>query len=142
MSANWILIAALVGAASMARADGPITVTELRARGVLGELGEPLGKIVVVTAVVVDGNSLRTKEASGALYLRITRVGERTLASPALLSVADRSQLKPGQTLRCAGYETGGFSGIVPHEFEYIEAYAAYGYTFKTHWVVLKVVEP
>ncbi len=143
MRPTFLVLTALVMPLA-AHAD-PIPLGELRARGVRGALGEPFGKIVVVSGVVVDGESLHTKEASDGTYLRVSKVGERDLPSPVLVRVAFKStpampRLPVGKTIRCAGFETGFYRGAVPHEFDYVEAYATSSYGFHNEWILLKVL--
>ncbi len=58
------------------KSDGPISLEDIGQRGVLGELGVPLGKIVMVEAVVVDGNSLRMKLYVDDYLLKIVSVDD------------------------------------------------------------------
>ena len=132
------------GRAVMSKAEAaraPIPVAEVRARGVLGELGEPLGAIVSIVGVAVDGDSLRRKDAAGNWYLRVSRVEKRTLPAPVLLklTLGRPAKLTANQNLTCIGYETGGYIGIAPRELEYVDPYAAVGWTFETRFVVLKI---
>lgn len=52
----------------------PISIEELNARPIIGELGVPLGTVAEVDAVVVSGDEIRSKASSGTYLLKITHV--------------------------------------------------------------------
>jgi hypothetical protein len=48
----------------------------------VGHLGEPLGTVVRVTGIAIDGDTLKFKAASGKTYLRIATVNGKELERP------------------------------------------------------------
>jgi hypothetical protein len=71
--------------AAASAATTAIRVDELRTRGVIGVLGQPLGVIVKMDATVVAGASLRDKEHRGSYLLRVDEVAGQALREPVLM---------------------------------------------------------
>jgi hypothetical protein len=82
---SFALVIATVGIAQDDAAKEPITLEELHSRGVLGQLGVPLGTAVEIKAEVVSGDSTRRKALQGVYLLRVTQVGGKELAAPPLM---------------------------------------------------------
>ena len=59
----------------------PIPVSKLNENSVIGLLGVPLGEVVSIQAVIVDGDSLRDKIHGGSYLLEVTSVNGVKLAS-------------------------------------------------------------
>lgn len=61
-----------------------MTVAELQGTDVIGQLVVPLGTCAAIRAVVVSGDSLRSKAESGRYLLRVIEVDGRALVEPQL----------------------------------------------------------
>jgi hypothetical protein len=71
--------------AAASAAASAIRIEELRARGVIGVLGHPIGVVAKMEATVVAGASLRDKEHRGSYLLRVDAVGGEALTPPVLI---------------------------------------------------------
>jgi hypothetical protein len=60
----------------------PISLTEISERGVIGNLGVPLGTSVAIQAEIIDGRSLRTKSTVSIYLLRVTHIEGKKLERP------------------------------------------------------------
>ena len=63
----------------------PITMEEFYERGLLGELGVPIGKMMTVNATVYDGRETRMKAYTSRYLLKVTAVNGVTLDSEPLM---------------------------------------------------------
>ncbi|MEM6692683.1 MAG: hypothetical protein AAF664_24855 [Planctomycetota bacterium] len=94
-----------------------IHVSELGRSNVIGYLGEPLGTVVRITGVCVDGDELRSKLASGKILLKVHSVNGKALATSVTFFhpyLRDQDSLpKPGTRFDYFVHETGGFYGGV-----------------------------
>ena len=131
-------------AATAPAAAVPLAV--IRARGIMGELGVPLGTVVKAHAVVVSGDALNKKAAAGELFLRLDVVNGQRLKRPALLELTLHDLAKeklippsPKEAITVTGWETGGYEGIVPHEFDYVAGYSGVAFNFQTHFVAVTI---
>ena len=113
---------------------GPIPLADVQARGIAGQLGVPLGKIVRIAGVVVDGGTLPDKASQSRTFVRVDVVDGRRLDTPVLveLSIDNRANdpvRKPShdQPVRLVGWETGGYTGAVEGEFDHVPSYASTG---------------
>lgn len=78
----------LCGYVALAREEQkpqPISIEELNARPVIGELGIPLGTVAEVDAIVVSGDEIRSKASSGTYLLKITHVDGNKLNQDRLM---------------------------------------------------------
>lgn len=127
-----------------APATRPVSLEEIRERGVAGRLGRPLGTIIRVSGGVVENASEAKADAGQPFLIRIDSVDGMLLPLPVIFPAADvlRSQeqatLKVGDRFTATGYERGGFRGSPAGEFDYVQPYATYGFHFHTEFVVLK----
>lgn len=119
---------------------------EVRSRGIAGELGVPLGTLVTVHTVVVSGDELKTRAAARKLFVRVDRVEGQPLSPPPLLELwlhpfAKEKLVQPvaGQVLTFTGWETGGYAGIVPREFDYARLYASTPYAFRAYFTAVRI---
>lgn len=90
MKQFWILLCVAfvivsVGTAQDEAAKEPITYPELHRRGIVGQLGVPLGTAVEIKAEVVSGDTTRRKALQGVYLLKVTHVDGNELASPPLM---------------------------------------------------------
>lgn len=119
-----------------------ISVSELNRLQVIGWLGEPLGKIVVVEGVVADDSYLSSKADLGETMLRITTLNGKHLPEECVFPFRSLSagveKPKVGGKFKFIGYETGGFTGVPGQAFDYTPAFARTGYGFTTHFVVVR----
>jgi hypothetical protein len=102
---------------AVATATGPASVQTFNRQMPVGYLGHPLGTVVRVTGVCVDGETTRMKEYDGKSLLRVEAVNDRKLSEPADF-VFDRaadgvSKPKPGERFDYTVHEYGSFDGIV-----------------------------
>lgn len=146
-----ILIASLFAASASAQtpatasSEPPLTIDEVRLRGVTGRLGPRLGTIVEVSGSVVAVPEPRRKaHATVPFLLSITAVDDNHLREPVVYEfIPYHSSLvftpKIGDAFRFIGYETGGFEGS-PNGFYKIEGvpyHADVNYGFSARFVAL-----
>jgi hypothetical protein len=134
MSSNWACIFSLAALASISAAaqDSPVenqmdsedTTISVKSFGrgkVIGHLGHPLGTVVRVTGVAVDGETTRSKADAGKTLLRVETANGAKLERPfdfkfhrAAKGIA---RPLPGQRFDYYVHEYGVFDGIV-EDFE------------------------
>lgn len=95
-----------------------VSVTQFGRSNVIGHLGKPLGTLVRVTGVAIDGDSLRLKKYSGQTLLQVETVDGRGLERRApyfLFQRAAKEILMPlaGQRFDYIVHEWGAFDGVV-----------------------------
>jgi hypothetical protein len=119
-----------------------INVSDLNRLQVIGQLGQPLGKIVVVEGVVADDSYRHIKADLGETLLRITTLNGKQLAEERVFPyrglTTEVEKPKVGSKFKFSGYETGGFTGVPAGTFEYTPAFATTGYYFTTNFVVIR----
>jgi hypothetical protein len=90
--------------------DVPIESPQFR---LIGRLGEPLGKVLTLQGVVIDGPS---KGYEGGPNLRVQRINGRATLDDILIKLqvlfGRLSDLEVGKTYELKGYQTGEFVGI------------------------------
>jgi hypothetical protein len=129
------------------KSSEPISLEEIRERGISGELGPRLGAIVEVAGEFV-ANTQRTKATSAEKFmLSITSVKGHRLNAPVQYPLSKSPFIKPefklrvppkiGDKFRFIGYETGSFTGSPEGEFDYVEPYATTDYFFDTSFEVI-----
>jgi hypothetical protein len=145
-----IVIALLaVSAFSQAAEKEKVSIEEFRQKKVLiGELGEPFGKIVRVTCrgYVPTEDDKRTKDEGWKDLVEIFVIGDKLLEVPVRIEwstfkTATVAKPAAGETLAVWGYETGGFEGTPGEVFEHVPAIADTGFGFVSTFVALKKVE-
>ncbi|HEX5105067.1 MAG TPA: hypothetical protein VFV87_14710 [Pirellulaceae bacterium] len=96
----------------------PVPVAALSDRfALIGKLHVPLGKLVTVQGVVVEGPF---KGYEGGPNLRVQRIGAKYTQEDIQIPLSDMTQVVPekrveikiGETYEFEGYETGGYVGI------------------------------
>lgn len=137
---RFVVTMAVLGLASpvLAQEGEPVKVSDIRAQGVTGDLGLPLGTLVTVEGIVVDGDELRTQATSGRTLLRVEKVGETELPTPVMYPFPENSDLErpaAGESFSGVVYETGGFVGAPEGLFEHVEPFATVGFHFQTRLV-------
>jgi hypothetical protein len=114
------LVLAFCGLSSSAQAQQPVPVEELgKSFQLVGNLNVPLGQVVTVEGVVVEGPF---KGFEGGPNLRVQRIGGRYIQEniqlvlqPAFQDWGDElPKLELGKTYQMTGFETGGFVGHPP----------------------------
>jgi hypothetical protein len=102
----------------------PVSVTSFRPDNVIGHLGVPLGTVVRVRGICIDGDTTRRKKYAGITLLQIETVNGERLESPFLVPFgrAARELETPvrGQRFDYYVHEHGSFDGVVelPQELE------------------------
>lgn len=145
-----VALAATRGAQGAGKSGGaggaaPISLQELRARGVAGPLGPRLGTIVEITGVAVANTSRAKAEADLPFRLRVDTLDGKPLKEsviyPFVRADTELTLAAPavGDTFHYIGYETGGFTGSPEDEHHYVAPRTTTGYAFETWFVVLAV---
>ncbi|WP_145218953.1 hypothetical protein [Planctomycetes bacterium TBK1r] len=118
--ASFTLVAVLplcVIANGSAEDSMPISVTQFGRANVIGYLGHPLGTVVRVTGVCVDGNVTHARIDANKILLEVRAVNGTVLKRPVRFDhpyVRDRSSLpKPDTRFDYFVHEHGAFSGLV-----------------------------
>lgn len=125
----------------MTNASNHFTVTHLEQNPLLGQLGQPLGKIITIAGVVRQGE-LGAK-ASPREVLSVESVNDRPLAQPVtiefnLFMTAQVAKPVLGRLFKYVGYETGGFTGVPQEAFKFVPAVATTEHRFNTSFQVLQ----
>lgn len=143
-----VALVSLAGPPATAPAARPISLTEVRERGIAGRLGPALGTVIKVEGAVVVDDSRAKSDEEEPFFLRVELVNGRPLETPQLYAAGamplarDVPGLKIGDRFRCAGYETGDFRGAADGEFDYVESYATQPFHFEPRFQVLKALGP
>lgn len=98
----------------------PLTQISVKAFGrenVIGYLGQPLGTVVRVTGICVDGDTTQRKADLGKTLLQVQAVDGRALEPP-IMFVFERvakgvSKAQFGQPFDYLAHEWGSFDGVV-----------------------------
>ncbi|WP_020469779.1 hypothetical protein [Zavarzinella formosa] len=105
------------GLKPVAKEAAPVSVESFNSGNVIGYLGAPLGTIVRVTGITVDGKTLLIKGAEGKTFLRVETVNGKALKKPVdfeFLRVAKEvSKPKPDERFDYYVHEYGEFDGNV-----------------------------
>ncbi len=125
----------------MTKVSNHLAVTDLERKPLLGQLGQPLGKIITISGVVRQ-RALGAK-ASPSDVLSVEAVNDRPLAQPVtiefnLFMTAQVAKPVLGRSFKYVGYETGGFTGIPQEAFKFVPAVATTGHRFNTSFQVLQ----
>jgi hypothetical protein len=139
------LASLVVGAAAGAKEPQDVLVDALGSEyRLIGKLHAPLGEVVKVEGIVVEGPS---KGVEGGPNLRVQRIQGQAIQEDIQIQLrpywGEESQdpkLKTGATCRMEGFETGGYIGSPPKAYKNvgIEHQTAW-YYFRTQLVVYKV---
>jgi hypothetical protein len=128
--------------------EKPIRAGELNTRGVLGDLGHPLGTVVTVEGVVADENYRMRKEDGGETLLRIQKVNGKALKNEVVFRFrcfrfVEVKKPAAGSKFRYVGYETGEYTGIPPEALKAARVVVqTKGYAFETSFLVLRAEKP
>ncbi|MEM8947641.1 MAG: hypothetical protein AAGD11_20895 [Planctomycetota bacterium] len=102
---------------SHARDEDAIFVSRFGKDNVIGHLGHPLGTVVRVTGVAIDGDDTGSKASSGKLLLRVEAVNDVDLTRPSVFVFSSTArgitQPKPGEQFDYYVHEYGAFDGVV-----------------------------
>jgi hypothetical protein len=115
--AGWTWAQDAPGPRPAAKDAGPVSVRTFEGRPPVGYLGHPLGTVVRVTGVCIDGDLISQKLYAGKTVLRVEAVNGRKLPGPTDFFF-DRAaggvpKPKPGQRFDYTAHEYGSFDGIV-----------------------------
>ena len=120
-----------------------ITIAELNQMQVIGQLGQPLGKIVVIEGIVADDYYRKMRADQGYTLLRVLTVDGKKLPeevvfhfSPAMGSAPDAP--KVGSQFKYIGFESGGYTGLPTKAFDYMPRVANAGYSFTSGFLVVR----
>ncbi|MCC9641611.1 hypothetical protein LOC71_04945 [Rhodopirellula sp. JC740] len=115
MTANPIVGAEPPNGAKSAREDS-VSVKSFGRGNVIGHLGHPLGTVVRITGLVIDGNATRRRVDAGRTLLEVQTVNDVRLDRPfrfAFPRGTEISKPKAGDRFDYYAHEQGRFSGIV-----------------------------
>jgi hypothetical protein len=95
----------------------PISVASFSEQLPVGHLGVPLGTVVRVTGVAVDGNTTEMKAYAGKTLLRVGTVNGKELVEPVVFefgrAAATVKKPAPGDKFDYYAHEYGEFDGLV-----------------------------
>jgi hypothetical protein len=102
---------------SSSKQEATISVASFQRERVTGLLGQPLGSVLRVTGVAVDGNEIRAKADFGKTLLKIETVNGEQLATPVYFTFCRAAEgvHKPesGTPFDYYVHEWGSFDGVV-----------------------------
>ncbi len=100
-----------------AKQDATISVTEFQPKSVIGHLGQPLGSVLRVTGISVDGDETRRKADSGQTLLKIETVNGKRLEKPVYFTFRRAAngieKPKAGVRFDYFVHEWGSFDGVI-----------------------------
>lgn len=133
----------IVSGCATQHSGGPISMGEFYRRGMTGKLGVRFGAVVDVSGIVIKNDMVLVKEyADEPFLIKVTAVNDQRLNPPAVFKAhsmwmtSDIPDLKVGDTFRCTGYESGGYTGIVDGANR--EMLSGPGFWFETFFHVVK----
>lgn len=120
--------------------EKPIPIDEVRKRGILGDLGHPLGTIVTIEGEVADDSFRKRKADLGHTLLRIKSVNGSELKDEVVFHYDGAKEDKPkvGAKFKYIGYESACYYGNVDGQAKYIGSIANVGYWLHGSFVILK----
>ena len=125
-----------------------VSVTSFGSDNVIGLLGQPLGTVVRIQGISVDGNSTRRKADSTKTLLKISSVNGKNLDCPVLLpferAASDMSPPVVGKTFDYYAHEWGSFDGVarIPKGIPVKSPMVAHdGFHFRHHITIHAVTE-
>jgi hypothetical protein len=127
--------------------EKPIPIEEVRKRGVLGELGHPLGTIVRIEGLAEVGEPKDGKAADGKTLLRVQSVNAQKLTEKVtfFFDGVEADNPKGGAKFKYIGYETGEFDGQVRGNDLYtptlLGGVSSYGFV-RRFWIVKDELKP
>jgi hypothetical protein len=99
-------------AAASASSTAAVRVRDLRAGGVIGVLGQPLGVVMKIDGTIVDGDSLGDKRHGSSYLLRVEQVAGTRLAEPVVIEFSsDPGVGLPTDTFKLQEWKTGKKTG-------------------------------
>lgn len=106
---------------------------------IIGSLGQPLGKVIKISGIVVAGEN--TKSDSGTIKLKVNSVDGTQLKKPVIIGfqIFQWSGVKKpgaGKTFTYIGYETGRMTGIPYNAFKYMPRVATRAFGFYVYFQV------
>ena len=113
---------------------------------VIGSLGEPLGKIITIEGIIIDGDDTRMKENSGKLLLKVELVNGNKLKKSVTIDYrtfnwAKVKDMTVNKRFKYIGYESGDMTGIPYDAFKYIPMVATRSYGFSVYFQICKELE-
>ncbi|MCH8828375.1 MAG: hypothetical protein IID45_02230 [Planctomycetes bacterium] len=132
----------LQGAAQKAVVE-PIPLSRIQSSSIMGKLGKPLGKILLIEGIAAKGDIIRKTIDSGPIVLRIRRVNGRQLRREVIYPcakflTANVKTPRAGVAFSYIGHEDGGFVGVPVGTFKYVNPVATTSRYFRTSFTVLK----
>jgi len=92
----------------------PLSVSDLKSRPVIGDLGVPLGKVVDIEGTIISGNQFNTKGTHDRFLLQVNKVnGDELKAKPIMDFGANFGVDLPGDIWSLAELKTGKKAGDV-----------------------------
>jgi hypothetical protein len=119
-----------------------IPAASLASCNVIGSLGIPLGKIVLIEGVIVNDEYRRRKGDGGKTLLKVEKLEGKDPAGEVIIPLDAQvlitlKKAEPGHRFRYRGYETGAFTGIPEEAFRYIPRATSQGFHFETFFQVI-----
>ncbi|MDQ7826876.1 MAG: hypothetical protein RDV48_29020 [Candidatus Eremiobacteraeota bacterium] len=119
-----------------------IPAASLTSCTIIGSLGVPLGKIVLIEGVIVNDEYRREKGDEGKTLLKVEKLEGKKPAGELIIPLDAQAlvvlkKAGPGDRFRYRGYETGAFTGIPEEAFRYIPRAASKGFHFETSFQVI-----
>jgi hypothetical protein len=120
--------------------EKPIPIDEVRKRGILGDLGHPLGTIVTVEGEAADDYYRKRKADSGHTLLRVKSVNGTELKEEVVFRFDGKKEDAPkvAAKFKYVGYESACYHGIVDGQFKYTGPIANVGFWFHGDFNILK----
>jgi uncharacterized protein (DUF2461 family) len=145
----WLMV--VVAMAEVASSQEPanlplLSVKVFNRSQVIGHLGHPLGTLVRVTGICVDGDTTQYKADAGKTLLQVEAVNGRDLDRPISFQFSrathGMAKLMPGQRFDYTAHEWGTFDGHVELPGEKSSAHGGFYYqpeiTIHKNYAVVK----
>jgi hypothetical protein len=110
---------------------------------IIGTLNKPIGEIVTVEGVIIDGTDTREKGDAGKVLLKVQWINGKKLQKGVNLPVkifqwSAIHTPKVNEHKKYIGYETGAMSGIPRRAFNYMPQVTTEDFHFSTYFQICK----
>lgn len=110
---------------------------------IIGKTGIPLGEIIKISGIVIDGSTTRMKAYSSSKLLKIYKVNDIELDTPQIIEFdVFMSTIKNPDVnfeFQVKGYETGCFTGT-PRGLNSLVKIASTEYFFSTSFTITEII--
>jgi hypothetical protein len=145
--AAFIIIASIPLLTAGNRMINKIIYSDIAGRvKIIGTLNKPIGEIVTVEGVIIDGTDTKKKSDADKVLLKVQWINGRRLQKGVNLPVkifqwGAINTPRVNEHKKYIGYETGEMSGIPRRAFNYMPQVTAEDFHFSTYFQICKELQ-